>query len=226
MLILFVYTFFIQSKQSSHVFLQNNHDIFVKSPKTGASLVLASCLPCLCLFGYDTQRYNIIIIKQFFKTFFLRILKIFAEYRTSFDVTQLLPLKEYWSIVNGPIIRRQRRRRWMWRRAKTNTWLALLLNPPSPSLSLFHLSPFFSFLLLFFFSLSFSIFSFFFSSFLLLFLLIFLLLFLLSFLISPLPFLLLLSSPPRSHPQHLHRFFPLHFPPLFPPHFPPLFPLP
>lgn len=72
MLILFVYTFFIQSKQSSHVFLQNNHDIFVKSPKTGVSLVLASCLPCLCLFGYDTQRYNIIIIKQFFKTFFLR----------------------------------------------------------------------------------------------------------------------------------------------------------
>lgn len=58
-----------------------------------ASLVLASCLPCLCLFGYDTQRYNIIIIKQFFKTFFLRILKIFAEYRTSFDVTPLLPLK-------------------------------------------------------------------------------------------------------------------------------------
>lgn len=28
MLILFVYTFFIQSKQSSHVFLQNNHHIF------------------------------------------------------------------------------------------------------------------------------------------------------------------------------------------------------
>ena len=72
MLILFVYTFFIQSKQSSHVFLQNNHDIFVKSPKTGASLVLAFCLPCLCLFGYDTQRYNIIIIKQFLKSFFLR----------------------------------------------------------------------------------------------------------------------------------------------------------
>ena len=92
MLILFVYTFFIQSKQSSHVFC-NNYDIFVKSPKTGASLVLASCLPCLCLFGYDTQRYNIIIIKQFFKTFFLRIRKIFAEYRTSFDVTPLLPLK-------------------------------------------------------------------------------------------------------------------------------------
>ena len=114
MLILFVYTFFIQSKQSSHVFLQNNHDIFVKSPKTqGRLLFLASCLPCLCLFGYDTQRYNIIIIKQFFKTFFLRILKIFAEYRISFDVTPLLPLKEYWSIVNGPIIRRQRRRRGM-----------------------------------------------------------------------------------------------------------------
>ena len=35
-------------------------------------LVLASCLPCLCLFGYDTQRYNIIIIKQFLKSFFLR----------------------------------------------------------------------------------------------------------------------------------------------------------
>ena len=38
----------------------------------GVSLVLASCLPCLCLFGYDTQRYNIIIIKQFLKSFFLR----------------------------------------------------------------------------------------------------------------------------------------------------------
>ena len=48
---------------------------------------------CFSLFGYDTQRYNIIIIKQFFKTFFLRILKIFAEYRISFDVTPLLPLK-------------------------------------------------------------------------------------------------------------------------------------
>ena len=45
---------------------------FVKLPKNGVSLDLASCLPCLCLFGYDTQRYNIIIIKQFFKTFFLR----------------------------------------------------------------------------------------------------------------------------------------------------------
>ena len=130
--------------------------------------------------------------KTIFQNIFLRILKIFAEYRTSFDVTQLLPLKEYWSIVNGPIIRRQRRRRGMWRRAKTNTWLALLLNPPSPSLSLFHLSPFFSFLLSFLF------------------------LFLLSFLISPLPLPLLLSSPPRFHPQHLHRFFPPLFPPLFP----------
>ena len=39
MLILFVYTFFIQSKQSSHVFLQNNHDIFVKSPKTQGRLL-------------------------------------------------------------------------------------------------------------------------------------------------------------------------------------------
>ena len=37
-----------------------------------ASLVLASCLPCLCLFGYDTQRYNIIIIKPFLNSFFLR----------------------------------------------------------------------------------------------------------------------------------------------------------
>ena len=45
---------------------------FVKLPKTGVPLVLASCLPCLCLFGYDTQRYNIIIIKQFLKSFFLR----------------------------------------------------------------------------------------------------------------------------------------------------------
>ena len=91
MLILFVYTFFIQSKQSSHVFCKTTTTFFVKSPKTGASLVLASCLPCLCLFGYDTQRYNIIIIKQFFKTFFLRILKIFAEYRISFDVTAVAP---------------------------------------------------------------------------------------------------------------------------------------